>query len=111
MIEALKDNPLPEDALEKVYGGKIPSMHFENFVQSIKERKQPISDVYSHHLAMTTCLHLANIAIRLAQESIGTRRKQTIVGDEDAAKWMGREQRKGYESTLASDVYLSLNRN
>ncbi len=33
VIEALKDSPLPEDALEKVYGGKIPRMHFENFVK------------------------------------------------------------------------------
>lgn len=96
VIEALKENPLPEDALEKVYGGPIPPMHFENFVDAIKARKQPISDVYSHHRAMTTC-HLANIAIRLGRKIRWDSEKQTIVGDEDAAKWMGREQRKGYE--------------
>ncbi|MGN6545046.1 MAG: Gfo/Idh/MocA family oxidoreductase [Aureliella sp.] len=96
VIEALKENPLPEDALEKVYGGKIPRMHFENFVEAIKARKQPISDVYSHHRAMTTC-HLANIAIRLGRKIRWDSDKQTIVGDADAAQWMGREQRKGYE--------------
>ncbi len=100
VIEALKDNPLPEDALEKVYGGKIPNMHFENFVECIKERKQPISDVYSHHRAMTTC-HLANIAIRLGRKINWDSEKQTIVGDADAAKWMGREQRKGYEINVS----------
>ncbi len=100
MIDALKDMPLPEDALEKVYGGKIPNMHFENFVQCIKDRKQPISDVYSHHRAMTTC-HLANIAIRLGRKINWDSQKQTIVGDADAAKWMGREQRKGYEINVS----------
>lgn len=100
VIEALKENPLPEDALEKVYGGKIPRMHFENFVEAIKARKQPISDVYSHHRAMTTC-HLANIAIRLGRKIRWDSDKQTIVGDADAAQWMGREQRKGYEIDVA----------
>ncbi|MCC6508037.1 MAG: Gfo/Idh/MocA family oxidoreductase [Pirellulaceae bacterium] len=100
VIDALKDNPLPEDALEKVYGGKIPRMHFENFVESIKARKQPISDVHSHHRAMTTC-HLANIAIRLGRKINWDSQKQMIVGDADAAQWMGREQRKGYEINVS----------
>lgn len=96
VIEALKDNPLPEDALEKVYGGKIPSSHMENFMDCVKSRKLPISDVYSHHRAMTTC-HLANIAIRLGRKINWDSKAQMITGDADAAKWMGREQRKGYE--------------
>ena len=100
VIDALKESPLPEDALEKVYGGKIPRMHFENFVEAIKARKQPISDVHSHHRAMTTC-HLANIAIRLGRKIQWDSQKQTIVGDADAAKWMGREQRKGYEINVS----------
>ena len=96
VIEALKDNPLPADALEKVYGGKIPASHMENFIDCVKSRKLPISDVYSHHRAMTTC-HLANIAIRLGKKVNWDSKAQMIVGDADAAKWMGREQRKGYE--------------
>ena len=100
VIEALQDQPLPEDALEKVYGGKIPRMHFENFVEAIKARKQPISDVYSHHRAMTTC-HLANIAIRLGRRLTWDSQKEMIVGDDKAAEWMGREQRKGYEINVS----------
>lgn len=96
VIDELKENPLPEDAVEKVYGGPVPAMHFENFVQAIKARKQPISDVHSHHRAMTVC-HLANIAIRLGRKINWDAGKQMIVGDADAATWMGREQRKGYE--------------
>ena len=45
---------------------------------------------------MTTC-HLANIAIRLGKKINWDSKAQMIVGDADAAKWMGREQRKGYE--------------
>lgn len=100
VVDMLKEKPLPEDALEKVYGGPIPKMHFENLVECIKTRKQPISDVYSHHRAMTVC-HLANIAIRLGRKINWDAEKQTIVGDSDAAKWMGREQRKGYEINVS----------
>lgn len=35
-----------------------------NFFECIKTREQPISDVFSHHRAISTC-HLANICIRL----------------------------------------------
>ncbi len=96
VVDALKTNPLPEDALEKIYGGPIPQTHFENFMVGVRNRKQPISDVYSHHRAMTVC-HLANIAIRLGKKLNWDSDKQQIVGDTDAAQWMGREQRKGYE--------------
>ena len=96
VVEDLKTNPLPEDALEKVYGGPIPRMHFENFIAGVQSRQQPISDVYSHHRAMTVC-HLANIAIRLGKKINWDADKQTIIGDPSAAQWLGREQRKGYE--------------
>ncbi|MFV0446459.1 MAG: Gfo/Idh/MocA family protein [Planctomycetaceae bacterium] len=91
-----KKNPLPEDALEKVYGKKIPGSHMENFVNCIGDRSLPISDVFSHHRAMTTC-HLANIAIRLGRKLNWDPVAEQIVGDEAANHWLGREQRKGYE--------------
>ena len=41
-FEALKDNPLPEDAISKVYGGKEPTNHMQNFFDCIKSRELPI---------------------------------------------------------------------
>jgi len=58
----------------------------------------PASDVYTHHRAMTTC-HLANIAIRLGRKIQWDPEKQEIVGDPEAALWVAREQRKGFEVT------------
>jgi len=95
-VDSLKDQPLPEDALTKLCKGKKPGNHMANFFECIKDRSLPISDVYTHHRAMTTC-HLANIAIRLGRKLTWDPKAEQIVGDADANKWLKREQRKGYE--------------
>ena len=92
----MKDHPLPEDAIKKLYKGKAPGNHMTNFFECVRDRTQPISDVNTHHRAMTTC-HLANIAIRLGRKIQWDAAGQKIVGDDDAAAWVRREQRKGYE--------------
>jgi predicted dehydrogenase len=95
-VEDLKNNPLAEDALVKLYKGKKPGNHMGNFFECIKDRTQPISDVYTHHRSMTT-LHLANIAIRLGRKIEWDAEHEQIVGDKEANTWLSREQRKGYE--------------
>ena len=95
-VEDLASNPLSEDALVKLYKGKKPGDHMRNFFECIKDRTQPISDVYTHHRAMTTC-HLANIAIRLGRKLNWDPTKEEIVGDPEANAWQKRAQRKGYE--------------
>lgn len=95
-MEDLKDNPLPEDALVQIYKGKQPGSHMGNFFECLQSREQPISDVYSHHRALTTC-HLANIAIRLNRTLQWDAKTEQIVGDNDANQWQSREQRHGYE--------------
>ena len=95
-VEGLKDNPLKEETLKTLYKGKQPGNHMKNFFECIVDRTQPISDVHSHHRAMTVC-HLANIAIRLDRTLNWDPDTEQIVGDADAAKWQAREQRKGYE--------------
>jgi predicted dehydrogenase len=95
-VEELADNPLPEDAITNLYKGKRPGDHMRNFFECIKTREQPISDVVTHHRAMTTC-HLANIAIRLGRALKWDPEMEQIVGDDAANAWVKREQRKGYE--------------
>jgi len=94
--EDLKDNPLPENAIENVYGGKLAASHMANFFDCVKTRKQPISDIFSHHRALTTC-HLSNIAIRLGRSLKWDPVAQQIVGDDEANGMQTRKQRKGYE--------------
>jgi len=95
-VDALKTNPLKEETLKTLYKGKTPGNHMQNFFECIADRTQPISDVHSHHRAMTVC-HLANIAIRLNRSIQWDPDTEQIVGDALAATWQAREQRKGYE--------------
>ncbi|MEZ6065386.1 MAG: Gfo/Idh/MocA family oxidoreductase [Planctomycetaceae bacterium] len=99
-VASLKDAPLPEGAIAEVYGKQVPGSHMENFINCIGDRSLPVSDVYSHHRAMTTC-HLANISIRLGRKLQWDPSTEQIVGDDAANQWLGREQRKGYEIDVA----------
>ena len=95
-VEELKDNPLPEGALEEVYGGKISENHSANFIEGMKSRKQPISDVWTHNRMLEIC-HLSNIAMRLNREVKWDAKKRKIIGDAEANSYLSRENRKGYE--------------
>lgn len=95
-VDSMKENPIREETLKTLYKGKQPGNHMKNFFECIVDRTQPISDVHSHHRAMTVC-HLANISIRLNRTLNWDPDTEQIVGDADAAKWQAREQRKGYE--------------
>ena len=95
-VEDLKDNPLPEGAIEKVYGGRVPENHSLNFIECMKSRKQPISDVWTHNRMLEIC-HLSNIAMRLDRELKWDPAKRQIVGDDQANSFLARKSRKGYE--------------
>ncbi len=95
-VEDLKDNPLPEGAIEKVYGGKVSENHTANFIEGMKSRKQPISDVWTHNRMLEVC-HLSNIAMRLGRELKWNPVKREIEGDAQANSFLSRENRKGYE--------------
>lgn len=95
-VDGLKEKPLAEETLKTLYKGKEPGDHMRNFFECIVDRTQPISDVPTHHRAMTTC-HLANIAIRLNRKLNWNPESEQIEGDAAAAAWQARDQRKGYE--------------
>lgn len=98
-VEDLKDKPLPEGAIEKVYGGKVSANHTANFIEGMKSRKQPISDVWSHNRMLEIC-HLSNIAMRLGRELKWDPAKREIIGDSQANSFLARESRKGFEINL-----------
>lgn len=85
-----------EEQLEELYKGKPHEGHKNNFYRCIAEGGLPVSDVYSHVQAMSTC-HLAAIAARLGREIQWDPKAEKIVGDEQAASFFGRERRKGFE--------------
>lgn len=95
-VEDLKENPLPDGAIEAVYGGKVSENHTANFIEGIKARKQPISDVWSHNRMLEIC-HLSNIAMRLGRELKWDPVKREIIGDAQANSFLSRESRKEFE--------------
>lgn len=98
-VEDLEHNPLPEGAVEEVYGGPMSENHTANFIAAMVSRKQPISDVWSHNRMLETC-HLANIAIRLGRELKWDPTTRQIIGDDEANAFLSRESRKGYEINM-----------
>lgn len=95
-IDDLAKNPLPGGALEEVYKNRPLVDHFRNFFEAVVARKEPISDVFSHHRALTTC-HLAGIAARLGRKIKWDPQAERILGDDQAQSFVSRESRKGYE--------------
>jgi predicted dehydrogenase len=85
-----------DDDLKALYKGKPHEGHKENFYRCIREGGLPVSDVFSHVIAMNTC-HLAAIAARLGRAIKWDPASETIQGDEQAAAFMARKPRAGYE--------------
>ena len=79
-----------------LYKGKPFEGHKENFYRCIREGGLPVSDVYSHVMAMSTC-HLSAIAARLGRMINWDPATETILGDDQAAAFIARAARSGYE--------------
>jgi len=95
-VEDLARNPLPGGALEAVYKNRPLTDHFQNFFEAARDRVEPITDVFSHHRALTNC-HLAGIAARLGRKLIWDPQAEQIVGDPIANGLVSRDRRNGYE--------------
>jgi hypothetical protein len=95
-VEELASNPLPDGALEKVYKNRELTDHVANFFEAVAARKEPISDVFSHHRALTTC-HLAGIAARVGRMIQWDPKNERVVGDELAQSLVAREKRQRFE--------------
>jgi predicted dehydrogenase len=97
--EDLKERPLPAGTLEQIYGNRSLTDHFTNFFEAARDRRQPISDVFSHHRALSTC-HLAGIAARLGRPLTWNPDTEQIVDDPLATALLARNPRKGFETQL-----------
>lgn len=95
-VDDLKNNPLPADSLEQLYGGQPPKSHMQNFLDCVRTRRQPVSDIGSHHAAITTC-HLANLALRLQRPLQWNAAEERFVDDAQADTFLARPARAGYE--------------
>ena len=100
-VEDLKDNPLPKDAIQKVYKG-LPmefnerKAHWSNFLYCHENKVEPISDVGSHMEMLNIC-HLAGISARFGgRELKWDDANEQIVGDDQANDFLKRPYRDEY---------------
>ena len=73
--------------------------HFHNFFEAVVARQEPISDVFSHHRALSTC-HLAGIAARLNRKIKWDPQAEQMIDDEQAQCFVSRAARKGFETIV-----------
>ncbi len=66
--------------------------HVKNFLECMKTREKPVSEVELGHKAAVAC-HLANLAVRLKRYVKWDAEKEQIPGDTEAQKLVGREYR------------------
>ena len=95
-IELLAENPLPDDWLARLYGHEPPESHIANFMDCLKTRRVPISDVSSHNRMLAVC-HAINVALRLNRRLTFDSQKEEFVGDAEANRFVERTPRAGFE--------------
>jgi predicted dehydrogenase len=74
-------------------------LHVRNFLDCVKSRREPVSDLEGAHRVATVC-HLANIALRLRRRLRWDAERETIVGDAEAARWLTRPYREPWDKEL-----------
>jgi predicted dehydrogenase len=103
-VDELKTKPLADDAVSKLFVDDPSSdedfggdgFHMKNFMECVKTRKTPASDMQSHHRMLNVC-HAVNIAMRLNRKVTFDTKTEDFGDDKLANSFIEREQRKGYE--------------
>ncbi|MCP4510372.1 MAG: Gfo/Idh/MocA family oxidoreductase [Fuerstiella sp.] len=97
-VEELTDADMKriDDRIVELYGGE-PTGHMQNFFDCVESRKNPVSDVFTHHRTMTSC-HMCNITLMLGRELNWDPKTQEFIGDDQANALKTRPQRPGYTS-------------
>jgi predicted dehydrogenase len=75
--------------------------HVRNFLDCVRSRSQPLSDLESAH-RVATAAHLANISLRLGRSVRWDAAQEQIVGDAEAAAMLARPYRSPWDRELAA---------
>jgi predicted dehydrogenase len=73
--------------------------HIRNFLDCIKSRKQPVSDLESGHRTSVSC-HLANISLRVSDAVHWDWDKEEIPGNSKASQFLSKEYRAPWDREL-----------
>lgn len=73
--------------------------HVRNFLDCVKSRKEPNSDLESGHRVTSVC-HLANISMKVGRKLRWDVEKEEIIGDAEAGQMLERPYRKPWDAEL-----------
>lgn len=90
-----QDNKNLQQAMSKLYKDMPIKSHMSNFFECVKQRKDPISDVYTHHRTMTSC-HLCNITLMVGETLKWDPEKEVFKDNEMANQLLSRPSRVTY---------------
>lgn len=75
--------------------------HAKNFLECIRTRKTPVSDLASTHRSAVAC-HLANLSLRLGRSLRWDRKRQIVTDDPQATQMLVRDYRAPWDRELRS---------
>jgi predicted dehydrogenase len=75
--------------------------HVRNFLECVRTRKQPISNLEDSHQVAIAC-HLANLSLRLGRKLRWDAGNETILNDPEAASMLVRSYRAPWDGVLKS---------
>jgi hypothetical protein len=90
----LLDEPLKPGSVQ-LYEGR-PTSHMANFMDCVKSRKRPITDVEIGASSVTVC-HLGVIALQTGKKLKWDPKERKFVGDEEANKMLSRSYREPWK--------------
>ena len=96
-----RTEPVKDEGYDQVRDQFRP--HVRNFLDSVKSRQAPVSDLEGGHQTAVAC-HLANIAARVGRVVHWDAKQQTIVGDSEASALLTRPYRAPWDRELKAIV-------
>jgi predicted dehydrogenase len=102
-VSRVEVKPEPWVAAKKEPGSSPEQfdLHVRNFLDCVKTRQRPVSDVEDGHWTAVAC-HLANISLRTGRKLRWDAEKEQIVGDAEASRMLERPYRKPWDGVLKS---------
>lgn len=94
---APRTTPIEDKGYEQVPDQFAP--HVRNFVDCVKSRKTPISDLASSHRNTVPC-HLANISMKLERALRWDEQTQDVVDDAEASRRLTKQYRSPWDREL-----------
>jgi predicted dehydrogenase len=73
--------------------------HAQNFLECIRSRREPISDLEGAHRVVTAC-HLANLSLRCGRKLRWNADRETVIGDREAEAMLERTYRPPWDHEL-----------